>query len=181
MKSTSYVRVSTEEQKNGDGPERQVDGGVECAAKHALEIYATLKDIGYSASKGEHISHVALGKYLEEADKGLHRGEGLIAERQDRLSRLGNTETTLLFYRLITAGVTIFLHREDRIIRSIKAIQTTVRSCAAQEYSQILSERVSRAWVTKKEAALASGTPFGKSLPVWLTIEGQVKRPRTGS
>jgi hypothetical protein len=55
------------------------------------------------------------------------------------------------------------------------AIQTTVRSCAAQEYSQILSERVSRAWVTKKDAALASGTPFGKSLPVWLTIEGQVK------
>jgi DNA invertase Pin-like site-specific DNA recombinase len=182
MKSTSYVRVSTKEQKNGGGPERQVDGGVECAAKHALEIYATLKDIGYNASKGEHISHGALGKYLEEADKGLHRGEGLIAERQDRLSRLGNTETTLLFYRLITAGVTIFLHREDRIIRSIKdldemgmAIQTTVRSCAAQEYSQILSERVSRAWVTKKDAALASGTPFGKSLPVWLTIEGQVK------
>jgi DNA invertase Pin-like site-specific DNA recombinase len=43
MKSTSYVRVSTEEQKNGDGPERQVDGNVECAAKHVLEIYNTLK------------------------------------------------------------------------------------------------------------------------------------------
>ena len=182
MKAVSYVRVSTEEQKNGDGPERQVQGNAECAAKHGVEIYDTLKDIGYSASKGEHISHGALGKYLKEADKGLHKGEGLIAERQDRLSRLGNTVTTLLFYRLITAGVTIFLHREDRIIRSIKdldemgmAIQTTVRSCAAQEYSQILSERVSRAWVTKKDAALASGTPYGKSLPVWLTLEGQVK------
>jgi DNA invertase Pin-like site-specific DNA recombinase len=182
MKSVSYVRVSTEEQKNGDGPERQVQGNVECEAKHGLEIYDTLKDIGYSASKGEHISHGALGKYLKEADKGLHKGEGLIAERQDRLSRLGNTETTLLFYRLITAGVTIFLHKEDRIIRSIKdldemgmAIQTTVRSCSAQEYSQIISERVGRAWITKKDAALASHTPFGKSLPVWLTIEGQVK------
>jgi DNA invertase Pin-like site-specific DNA recombinase len=76
MKSTSYVRVSTEEQKNGDGPERQVDGNVECAAKHVLEIYNTLKDIGYSASKGEHISHGALGKYLEEAEKGLHKGGG---------------------------------------------------------------------------------------------------------
>ena len=37
------------------------------------------------------------------------------------------------------------------------------------------SERISSAWKTKKDAALASHTPFGKSLPVWLTIEGQVK------
>jgi DNA invertase Pin-like site-specific DNA recombinase len=182
MKSVSYVRVSSEEQKNGDGPERQVQGAAECAAKHGLEIYNTLKDIGYSASKGEHISHGALGKYLKECDKGTHRGAGLIVERQDRLSRLGNTETTLLFYRLITAGVTVFLHKEDRIIRSIKdldemgmAIQTTVRACADQEFSQKLSERVGRAWSGKQDAARASLTPMGKSLPGWLALEGQVK------
>jgi Recombinase len=34
---------------------------------------------------------------------------------------------------------------------------------------------VSAAWADKKDAAIASGTPFGKSLPVWLAIEGQVK------
>jgi DNA invertase Pin-like site-specific DNA recombinase len=182
MKAVSYVRVSSEEQKNGDGPERQEQGAIECAAKHGLEIYNTLKDIGYSASKGEHISHGALGKYLKECDKGMHRGEGLIAERQDRLSRLGNTETTLLFYRLITAGVTVFLYKEDRIIRSIKdldemgmAIQTTVRACADQEFSKKLSERVSSAWAGKKDAARTSGAPYGKHLHLWLALEGQIK------
>ena len=111
---------------------------------------------------------------LERADKGAYRGKTLIAQRQDRLSRLGNTETTLLFYRLLSAGVMIRLSEEHRVIKNIKdldemggAILTTVRACADQEFSIKLSDRVKRAWVTKKDAALASHTPFGNSLPVW--------------
>jgi hypothetical protein len=55
------------------------------------------------------------------------------------------------------------------------AILNTVRAVADQEFSQKLSERVGRAWASKKVAALASGTPYGKSLPGWLALEGQVK------
>ena len=50
-----------------------------------------------------------------------------------------------------------------------------VQADLAYQESLKKAERVSAAWAEKKDAAIASGTPFGKSLPVWLTIEGQVK------
>jgi hypothetical protein len=146
------------------------------------KIVETIKDDGYSASKNEHILRGDFGRFLARGDKGEYRGKTLFAERQDRISRLGFSETIALFVRLLKAGVKIRLIGENLTIKdtkdldeSGKAFQTTMRACADQEFSIKLSDRVSRAWVRKKDAALASGTPFGKSLPVWLTIEGQLK------
>jgi DNA invertase Pin-like site-specific DNA recombinase len=178
----SYSRYSSDEQANGTSIERQQELIEAHAKAHDLQVVNKLVDDGYSASKGEHVSHGEFGRFLKEADKGTYRGHSLIAERQDRLSRLGNIETNLLFYRLVTAGVIICLSEEHRIIKDIKdldemgtAILTTVRACADQEFSQKLSERVGRAWSGKQDAARASLTPMGKSLPGWLALEGQVK------
>ena len=54
-------------------------------------------------------------------------------------------------------------------------IMSVLSSHADQKYSQQLSERLTKAWKIKKDAAVASGTPFGNSLPVWLTTEGQLR------
>jgi hypothetical protein len=68
---------------------------------------------------------------------------------------------------------------EKMIIESLDDLMTVIMSVfsshAAQQYSKTLSERLTKAWKVKKDAAKVSGTPYGNSLPVWLTTEGQVK------
>jgi hypothetical protein len=56
----------------------------------------------------------------------LYRGKILFAERQDRLSRLGNIETTLLFYKLLSAGAKIRLTEEHRTIKDINDLTSWV-------------------------------------------------------
>jgi DNA invertase Pin-like site-specific DNA recombinase len=149
----TYSRFSDDEQANGTSIERQQEVMEADAEALGIKLAETLVDDGYSASKGEHIKQGAFGKFLERVDKGLYRGKTLFAERQDRLSRLGNIETTLLFYRLLSAGVKIRLTEEHRTIKDINdlnelggAVMTTVRACADQEFSQKLFKRISRAW-----------------------------------
>jgi hypothetical protein len=85
----------------------------------------------------------------------------------------------MLLRRLLAAGIIVHVTEENRTIKSLDdlmtVIQNVIRSFADQEFSKKLSERIGRVWQSKKDAAIASGTPIGNSLPVWLTIEGQVK------
>jgi DNA invertase Pin-like site-specific DNA recombinase len=179
MKAIAYIRFSTDEQASGTTVERQAENITVYSERNALEITETLIDDGFSASKGEHLSRGKLGRFLKEADKGTYKGFALVVERLDRLSRLGIQQTGALLQRLLEAGLKIHITEENRVISSLDdmltAIMNAVRSFADQEYSKKLSERITRAWVSKKEAAVASHTPFGKRLPVWLAIEGQVK------
>jgi len=178
MKAVGYIRVSTEDQKNGDGPERQKDTIASYAERNGLEIVETLVDDGFSASSGAHIERGKLGKFLKEADTGKFKGYALLVEREDRLSRLGNTETLFLKCRILKAGVSIHFVNEGNILREVKdldrmenAVGGTFRSVTNQEFSQKLSERVGRAWAKKKKAAAESKKLFTSRLPAWLEVK----------
>jgi DNA invertase Pin-like site-specific DNA recombinase len=179
LKAIAYIRFSTDEQANGSSIERQRENIEAYARRKEMEIVEILIDDGFSASKGEHLSHGKLGRFLAEADKGKYKGFAFLVERQDRLSRLGIDQTHVLLRRLLAAGIVTHMTEEKMIIESLDDLMTVIMSVfsshAAQQYSKTLSERLTKAWKVKKDAAKVSGTPYGNSLPVWLTTEGQVK------
>jgi hypothetical protein len=84
-----------------------------------------------------------------------------------------------LLRRLLDAGIIVHVTEENRTIKSMDdlmtVIQNVIGSFADQEFSKKLSERMTKTWKTRKAAAIASGTPLGKSLPVWLAIDGQLR------
>jgi DNA invertase Pin-like site-specific DNA recombinase len=179
MNAIAYIRFSTDDQSKGTSIQRQQENIEAYAQRKGLEIAETLIDDGFSASKGEHLSLGKLGRFLVEADQGKYKGFAFLVERLDRLSRLGIDQTHGLLSRLLAAKVIVHVTEEGRAIESMDdlmtVIQNVLRSFADQEFSKKLSERVGKAYKAKKEAALASGTPYGKSIPYWLAIEGQVK------
>jgi DNA invertase Pin-like site-specific DNA recombinase len=179
MNAIAYIRFSTDDQSKGTSIQRQQENIEAYASRKGLEIAETLIDDGFSASKGEHLSHGKLGRFLVEADQGKYKGFAFIVERLDRLSRLGIDQTHGLLSRLLAAKVIVHVTEEGRAIESMDdlmtVIQNVLRSFADQEFSKKLSERISKAYNAKKAAALASRTPYGKSIPYWLAIEGQVK------
>ena len=85
----SYQRVSSGQQVDGHGLDRQADAAaLWCAANgHQLDQQLALSDRGRSAYSGRHLRG-ALGRFLELAQSGeLGRSPVLLVEAIDRLSR----------------------------------------------------------------------------------------------
>ena len=85
-------------------------------ATSSLQARKLLIDDGFSARKGEHLSHGKLGRFLAEADKGTFKGCALVVEQPDRVSRLGIDQTHVLCRRLLTNGITVHISQENRAI-----------------------------------------------------------------
>jgi DNA invertase Pin-like site-specific DNA recombinase len=177
MRAIGYVRWSSDEQSDGDSLNRQSASIEAYCKRQGLDLVETLIDEGLSASKGHHITDGKLGQFLADADAGGYRGHALVIEYLDRLSRLGITQTFALVERLRRAGVELHEVQHSRVIRSLDdmatAVMTVVDSYAAQEYSKKLSERIGRAWHSKKANA-HDGRPITRNIPDWLRIEGRV-------
>ena len=146
MRAVAYIRFSSDDQAKGDSVERQSENIEAYASRNNLEITEILKDEGYSASKGEHISRGRFGRFLKQCDKGEFKGFALIVERLDRLSRLGIEETNTLISRPIKAGLVIHVTQDGRVIKDqndlLTVIMNTIGAFADAEYSKKLSERI---------------------------------------
>ena len=55
MNAIVYLRVSSEEQVNGNGLDRELETATSYCEQNRLKIVQTIKDEGKSASKGHHI------------------------------------------------------------------------------------------------------------------------------
>jgi DNA invertase Pin-like site-specific DNA recombinase len=175
MQAFGYIRYSSDDQAKGNSVDRQRENIEAYAQRAGLTVVQTLVDRGLSASKGHHIADDAeLGKFLSDADKGKYRGFSLIVERLDRLSRLGILDTGKLLDRIISAGVTVHVSEENRVISDLndmtQAMLNVVRSFADREYSKKLSERISRANAKRREKQTAGAIITNKNCPCWLEV-----------
>ena len=171
-KALGYIRFSTDDQKDGNSIERQTDHiTAYCSGK--LNLVETLIDNGFSASKGEHLSHGKLGAFLKDADQGKFQGYALVVEHMDRLSRLGIEQTNDLLQRILKAGIEVHITQENRVIGNLNdlltVIMNSVTAFGAAEYSKKLSERIVKAWKSKR--ANIDSKPLTSLLPKWLKIE----------
>jgi len=73
--AVGYIRFSREDQGKGSTIERQSENILAYCQQHGLDLVETLTDEGFSASKGEHISHpkAKFGAFLARVDKGEYR------------------------------------------------------------------------------------------------------------
>ena len=171
-KAVGYIRFSTDDQKDGNSIERQTDNiTAYCSGK--LNLVDVLIDNGFSASKGEHLRAGKLGTFLKDADSGKFAGYVLVVEQMDRLSRLGIEATSDLLKRILKAGLEVHITQQNRVIRSlddvVTALLNVLESYGAQEYSKKLTERIQKAWKSKR--ANMESKPLTSLLPKWLKIE----------
>jgi DNA invertase Pin-like site-specific DNA recombinase len=153
----SYERVSQPQQATGRGLTRQSDAAAAWAAQHGLTLDTrlALSDAGRSASKGDHLTKGALGKFLQLAQAGqLGSSPILLVEAIDRLSRqepLDAIETILT--GLVGSGVRIITLEDGAeysraTLRSdpTKLLVLVVKMQAAYEYSARLGMRMRHSW-----------------------------------
>ena len=158
----SYERVSQPQQATGRGLSRQSDAAAAWAAQHALTLDTrlALSDAGRSASKGDHLTKGALGKFLQLAQNGqLGASPILLVEAIDRLSRqepLDAIETILT--GLVGSGVRIITLEDGAeysraTLRSdpTKLLVLVVKMQAAYEYSARLGMRMRHGWDKVRE------------------------------
>jgi DNA invertase Pin-like site-specific DNA recombinase len=182
----SYERVSQPQQAQGRGLGRQSEAAVAWAAQRGLTLDTrlALSDAGRSASKGDHLTKGALGKFLQLAQAGqLGDSPILLVEAIDRLSRqepLDAIETILT--GLVGSGVRIVTLEDGaeysrQTLRSdpTKLLVLVVKMQAAYEYSARLGMRIKDSW-DKVRQQLRSGTIARprQFCPPWCDwVEGQ--------
>lgn len=179
----SYQRISTGQQAVGGGLDRQAGmAAAWCAAHgHTLDSTLSLTDSGRSAFKGKHLSHGALGRFLQLAQQGaLGTNPTLLIEAVDRLSRQEPMAALQqVVFALVEAGVTI-VDLEDRRSYNRESlagdglIWLVLKAKSAHEYSSRLSRRITASWDQHRDA-LRSGTTThrgqrGGRHPFWLTL-----------
>jgi DNA invertase Pin-like site-specific DNA recombinase len=175
MNAIVYLRVSCEEQLNGNGLDRQLETVRAYCKQNNLTIVQTIKDEGKSASKGKHISDGKLGTLLSSIRAGAYRNHALVVEYLDRLSRQGFEKTFAILSDLRKNGIELHEAKNNQVIRSLDdlgtGILTMVDSYQAAEYSRKLSERVGKAWKSRR-TNMRTGQPLTKLCPAWLEVVG---------
>jgi DNA invertase Pin-like site-specific DNA recombinase len=175
MNAIVYLRVSSEEQVNGNGLDRQLETVQAYCKENHLKIVQTIKDEGKSASKGDHISDGKLGKLLSAIRAGAYRNHALVVEYLDRLSRQGFEKTFGILSDLRKNGIELHEAKNNKVIRSLDdlgtGILTMVDSYQAAEYSRKLSERVGKSWKSRR-SNMRTGQPLTKICPAWLEVVG---------
>lgn len=113
----SYLRFSDPRQATGSSADRQLAYAASWAAKHGMELDATLtlKDEGLSAYHERHVKQGALGAFLLAITEGrIPNGSVLVVEGLDRLSRAEPILAQAQLAQIINGGVTVVTASDGR-------------------------------------------------------------------
>ena len=175
-KAYSYLRISNDQQKVGDGIRRQMEASKTYAIQHGYDLVETMSDIGISAFKGKNITEGALGVFIAAIDSGnIEAGSVLLVESLDRLSR----DSVLIAFNQFTSilqkdiGIVTLIDNQHYTAESVSenigqlftSLGVMVR---ANEESVIKSKRISAAWKRKREDI--GVRKLTRNVPAWLKL-----------
>lgn len=178
----SYLRLSSDKQKRGDGERRQMEDTELYCERIGLRLDTRLKDIGVSGWTGANVTKkAALGKFLEmtrdQAGKTriIPRGSHLVVESLDRLSRDKVMKAFRIFTEILEAGITIHTFGDGKVYTeqsvnentSDLIISITIMIRANNE-STIKARRQRKTWEQKRK--YASDEKLTKRCPTWLEL-----------
>lgn len=170
MIAHSYLRFSTKSQEDSDSERRQFEKTVELCNKKGWKLELRFADRGKSSFNGD--KQKALKALLTAIEKGeIRKGEVLVVEAIDRLSRKGIRATQNLVNRILDSGVHIAIWSPlEKIYRADQesigdAIELSAFAYQAHIYSKNLSLRLlsfnegNRKRVAKGEGRLSAFCP----------------------
>jgi DNA invertase Pin-like site-specific DNA recombinase len=172
----AYVRVSTEDQKRGDGPRRQEEGARDYATEKGLSLTEDriIRDIGYSAYTGQHIRKGNLGRLLRDVKAGkLERGTHLIVESLDRLSRQNLFEASDINNAFLRAGIIVHTWSDRHVYDPEKYdignyVKAGAENYRANSETKMKINRQNGTWEGKR--ANATRAPLTARCPAWLEL-----------
>ena len=175
----SYIRFSSRKQAKGDSFKRQLEGEQWIKKNgHTKSDLEPLHDLGVSAFRGKNRHSGALRRFLDLIEEGkVAKGSILLVEHLDRLSREGVYDALPIWLQILNAGVKIAVLRPDEHVYSknadpndamISLMLPLVYFYLAHLESHRKSDTLSKAWITKREAARNHQTPFNKRRPAWI-------------
>ena len=177
----SYVRISTFEQSEGSGVERQLEKTRQYAEENGLILDTEMVDIGKSGFHGRHKKDGVFGEFIDLVKEGkIKRGSVLIVESLDRLSREKVIVAAGQLLSLLGEGIDV-VTLQDRMRYSSNAtvgdliVSLTIMSRAHEE-SAIKSDRVKAAIEKRKEMAVLGVKTFVQNGPSWIDQERQKDR-----
>lgn len=160
----SYLRYSSKGQARGDSERRQEESFNRWLLQHADKYtpYEPFKDLGRSGYNGGHLARGgSLGRLLQQAKEGYFgKGDLLVVEAIDRLSRLEPLEAIELYQEILKTGLSI-LTLEDNQVYSTESLNSggfalltlVIKSQASHEYSKRLGARIKSAHEKKRNNA----------------------------
>lgn len=174
IRAYSYLRISTDIQKAGDGVRRQLDESRAYAEAHGYELVETIQDIGVSGFRGKNSTEGAFAGFLDAIEAGqVLPGSVLIIESLDRLSRDGATRAFSQFAGILSKGVKIvtLLDRQEYTEGSVNSnpgqlftsLGVMIR---ANEESSTKSRRLQAAWEQKRSKIHSK--KLTSRIPAWL-------------
>lgn len=185
----SYMRFSSEKQRNGNSFDRQSRYAEAWAAEHGMTLddSLTMRDEGLSAFHQKHVKTGALGVFLRSIENDMVLpGSVLIVEGLDRLSRAEPLIAQAQLASIINAGITVVTAADGKQYsrESIKAnpmdlIYSLLVMIRAHEESDTKSRRIKSAF-QKQYQGWENGTNRGKVGggldPKWVRWDASEKR-----
>ena len=176
IKAYSYLRISTDQQRVGDGIRRQMEASKAYAKQHDYELVETMSDIGMSAFKGKNVKEGALGVFIAAIDVGnIDTGSVLLVESLDRLSRDNVLTAFAQFTSILEKGVGIVTLTDEQhytaesVSQNVGQLFTSLGvMLRANEESVIKSKRISAAWARKREEI--GNKKLTSNVPAWMSL-----------
>ncbi|WP_300459915.1 recombinase family protein [Desulfobacula sp.] len=178
-KAYSYIRFSSEQQKQGHSLQRQLEAAQKYAVKKGLTLDTnSFKDLAVSGFKGKNRADGKLKLFIDAVDSGkIKKGSYLIIESLDRLSREKVLKALGLLADILEKGIIVvtLMDEKEYTAKSINDTMGLMYSimimATAHEESSKKSDRVGKAWGKKRQDAIDYKTPMTKKMPTWMEIE----------
>ncbi len=174
----SYIRFSDKKQAMGDSLRRQLEWGPALAAARGWVLDTDLKlhDLGVSAFRGKNAATGALAGFLAAVKEGrVSKGDVLLLESLDRLSREDIDPAWETFRSILKAGVEIYTREPERhyVPADLSNFGTRIEVQAymlrAFNESATKSMRGVEFW-KRRRAILAEGKVIHQVVPAWLRL-----------
>lgn len=178
VKAYSYLRISSDRQKQGGGIRRQMEASAKWAEDNGYELAETIADEGLSAFTGTHAKKGGFARFLAAVDSGaVERGSILIVESLDRLSREKVMDAFDQFRDILKRGINIVtlvdgqVYSEDSMNQNIGQLFMSLGvMLRANDESATKSNRGKAAWQQKRAAAADGSKILTKNAPAWLEV-----------
>jgi DNA invertase Pin-like site-specific DNA recombinase len=171
LRAVFYARVSTEEEKQLNALDKQIQENTEVIKAHGWELVDSYIDEGKSGTniKGRN----EYQRLLDDLE--WDKFDILVIKSQDRLMR--NTKDWYIFIdKLVTSGKKLFVYMENDFYTPDNALITGIKAILAEEYSRELSKKINNAHKRRIERAQNGGelSIFSNGLCYgWDFIDGQ--------